>query len=87
MVNLLKPIIDGLEAYLGRGTMGGREFTTLDERIVLMRVRRDQTMDPALRVVLGSPATGSAYRTVPAQPQSPELDGYGFSCRSLCRSQ
>jgi hypothetical protein len=47
---LLKPVIDGLEPYLGRDPRGRLEFCPCDEQITLLRARRTMDLPCELRV-------------------------------------
>jgi hypothetical protein len=77
---ILKPVIDGLEPYLGRGTVGRGEFRPLDERIVLLRVRRDAQLPVALRITAGPPRQQPALGSPPPEPALPEMEpGFTFS--------
>lgn len=49
----LKPIIDGLEAVLGRDPQGRLEFCPRDDRIAWLRTQRVAEDAPALRVRVG----------------------------------
>lgn len=70
---MLKPVIDGLESYLGRGTVGRGEFRPLDERIVLLRIRREPGLPVALRVTAGPPLQPPGLRTAPTKPVLPRM--------------
>ncbi len=81
---MLKPVIDGLESYLGRGTVGRGEFRPLDERIVLLRIRRVPDLPVALRVTGGPPGQSSRFRTPPSKPALPRMDvGFTYSMSDL----
>jgi hypothetical protein len=71
---VLKPVIDGLETYLGRGTAGGREFRPLDERIVMLRVRRVPEAQVRLRLTAGIPSQALNVRVPPPMPILPAMD-------------
>jgi hypothetical protein len=81
---MLKPVIDGLESYLGRSTVGRGEFRPLDERIVLLRIRREPDLAVALRVTAGPPRQPPSFRTPPSRPALPRMDvGFTYSMSDL----
>jgi hypothetical protein len=71
---MLKPVIDGLEPYLGRAPRGRGRLRPLDEQVTWLRISRVRGLPVALRVRAGAPPPRGAGRTVPPPPGRPEMD-------------
>lgn len=81
---MLKPVIDGLETYLGRSTGGRGEFQPLDDRIVMLLARREPELPVALRVTAGVPRESLDVRIPPPIPALPAMDpDYLYSTSDL----
>lgn len=71
---MLRPVIDGLEPYLGREPLGRGTLRPRDEQVTWLRISRVPGLSVGLRVRAGdvpSPGTG---RTTPPVPSLPEMD-------------
>jgi hypothetical protein len=73
LVGLLKPVIDGLEPYLGREPLGAGRLRPRDERVVWLKVSRAAD-GPVLRVRAGAAPPLAAGRTRLSYPFLPPTD-------------
>jgi len=71
---MLKPVIDGLEPYLGREPLGRGDLRPRDEQVTWLRISRVPDLPVALRVRAASPPPPGVGRTVPRRPSLPEMD-------------
>lgn len=71
---MLKPVIDGLEPYLGKEPLGGGTLRPRDEQVAWLRISRVQGLPVGLRVRVGGPPQPGTCRTVPPVPSLPEMD-------------
>jgi hypothetical protein len=71
---MLKPIIDGLEPYLGQELLGRGTLRPRDDQVVWLRISRIPGLPVALRVRAGDVPPPGAGRVVPSVPSLPEMD-------------
>jgi hypothetical protein len=81
---MLKPVIDGLEPYLGRAPRGRGRLRPFDDQVTWLRISRRPDLPVALRVRAGTPSPVGIGRTVPLQPGLPKMDSdFTFSMSDL----
>ena len=71
---MLKPVIDGLEPYLGQEPLGRGTLRPRDDQVVWLRISRIPGLPIGLRVRAGDVPQPGAGRTVPSVPSLPEMD-------------
>lgn len=71
---MLKPVIDGLEPYLGREPLGRGTLRARDERVTWLRITRVQGLPVGLRLRAGDAPLPGIGRTMPPVPPLPEMD-------------
>jgi hypothetical protein len=71
---MLKPVIDGLEPYLGQEPLGRGTLRPRDEQVTWLRISRIPGLPVALRVRAGDAPQPGTGRTVPPTPSLPEMD-------------
>jgi hypothetical protein len=74
LAGMLKPVIDGLEPYLGRQPLGRGTLRPRDEQVTWLRISRIPGLPVRLRVRAGDTPPPGAGRTVPPVPTLPEMD-------------
>jgi hypothetical protein len=73
LAGILKPVIDGLEPYLGQEPKGAGRLRPRDELVTWLKVMRIDE-GPVLRVRVGSAPPARAGRTEPRRPYLPPSD-------------
>ena len=71
---MLKPVIDGLEPYLGQEPLGRGTLRPRDDQVVWLRISRIPGLPSGLRVRAGDVPQPGTGRTVPSVPSLPEMD-------------
>ena len=71
---MLKPVIDGLEPYLGQEPLGRGTLRPRDEQVTWLRISRIPGLPVALRVRAGDAPLPGIGRIVPPVPSLPEMD-------------
>ena len=71
---MLKPVIDGLEPYLGKEPLGRGTLRPRDDQVVWLRISRIPGLPVGLRVRAGDVPQPGTGRTVPSVPSLPEMD-------------
>ncbi len=71
---MLKPVIDGLEPYLGQEPLGRGTLRPRDEQVTWLRISRVPGLAAGLRIRAGDAPQPGAGRTVPPVPPLPEMD-------------
>lgn len=74
LASMLKPIIDGLEPYLGQEPLGRGTLRPRDEQMVWLRISRVPGLPVGLRIRAGDVPQPGTGRTVPPVPSLPEMD-------------
>ena len=71
---MLKPVVDGLELYLGQEPLGRGTLRPRDEQMTWLRISRVPGLPVGLRVRAGDAPQPGIGRTVPPVPSLPEMD-------------